>query len=211
MRIAVVGATGATGRQFTQQALGRDHHLTALVRTPSKLDIQDPRLTTVIGDARDRDDMHRVVAGQDAVFCALGGGEQTGKTTIRQDGTRQVITALSAGGETPHLVVVSSLGVGESKQQMGWFGRWIVTWILRYPLADHTEQERLVRESTLPWTILRPTGLTNEPATGNLHVTHPPDRIQTQPGVSRADVAAFALALIEKGDYIGQAVTLTTE
>ncbi|MEL6308948.1 MAG: NAD(P)-binding oxidoreductase [Chloroflexota bacterium] len=210
MRIAVLGATGTTGRLFVQRALANGHELTALVRSEGKL-AEHPHLTTVKGNVLDLADVCRVVATQDAIFCALGTGADTSKATVRADGTQNLVTALQRIGGQPHLIVLSSLGVGESRIQMHWLVRWFVTWSLRNPLADHRSQERIVRESRLPYTILRPTALTDNPnLETSLRVSYPPEKIKAQPGVPRANVAAFALETIEQRDFLNQILTLTT-
>ena len=44
MKVLVFGATGPTGRQVVTQALGRGHSVTAFVRNPAALSIDDKRL-----------------------------------------------------------------------------------------------------------------------------------------------------------------------
>lgn len=210
MKIAIIGATGGTGQHFVAQALQHDHTVTALVRSPQKLAIEHPQLEMIAGDALHLADVRGAVGGKDAIFCALGMGAHTGKATIRREGTRQIVTALAELGEAPHLVVLSSLGVGDSKPQLSLPMRIIIPFILRHPFADHQEQEAIVSASALPWTILRPTSLNDAPARGSLHVTRPPEPVNVQPSVPRADVARFALTTIEERSYLHQAVTLTS-
>ena len=45
MRIALFGATGATGAHFLKLALAKDHEVVALVRSPEKITIQGERLS----------------------------------------------------------------------------------------------------------------------------------------------------------------------
>lgn len=40
LKIVVFGATGRTGKEVVKQALEKGHHVTAVVRTPEKVDIQ---------------------------------------------------------------------------------------------------------------------------------------------------------------------------
>lgn len=209
MKIAVIGATGGTGKPFIMQALEHQHHVTALARSPQKLDIQHPQLEVIAGDALQPEDVRRVVTGQDAVLCALGSGNATGKVTTRQDGTRHIIEALAAAGEQPHLVVISSLAVGDSKAQVSFMVRSMIAVILRNPLADHEAQEALVMHSALPWTIIRPTALGDGPLTGQVRATLPPQPVESRPPIARADVAYFALNVMETRGYLQQAVTLT--
>ena len=39
-KLVVFGATGRTGKEIVKQALDKGHHVTAIVRTPEKLNIQ---------------------------------------------------------------------------------------------------------------------------------------------------------------------------
>ena len=50
MRIAVFGATRATGRHVVDQALEAEHEVTILVRDPAALSMQHHRLKVVVGD-----------------------------------------------------------------------------------------------------------------------------------------------------------------
>lgn len=53
MHIPVFGATGGTGNQFVKQALAEGHTVTALVRDPVKLSLEDAGLTVMTGDVLD--------------------------------------------------------------------------------------------------------------------------------------------------------------
>jgi putative NADH-flavin reductase len=46
MNLTVLGATGSTGTQLVEQALAAGHHVTALARSPEKLTITNPNLST---------------------------------------------------------------------------------------------------------------------------------------------------------------------
>jgi hypothetical protein len=53
VRLAVFGASGRTGRPLVERALAEGHTVRALVRTPTKVGIQDARLELIQGDATD--------------------------------------------------------------------------------------------------------------------------------------------------------------
>lgn len=107
------------------------------------------------------------------------------------------------------LVVQSSLGIGDSVGRLGPFTRYFVfPFLLKHAMADHTVQERLVRESGLDWTILRPGYLNDRPASGRLLAVPAdhPDRFS--PKVSRADVAHYALTAATQRSMVKQSVLL---
>jgi uncharacterized protein YbjT (DUF2867 family) len=45
-RIAVFGATGGIGGEVVQQAFARGYEVAAFVRSPGKLGVDDPKLTS---------------------------------------------------------------------------------------------------------------------------------------------------------------------
>src|SRR5262249_39202139 len=108
MRIAVFGATGATGRQVVDQALEAGHEVTALVRSPASLGVRHPRLEVVTGDVKQPQAVEAVVRGQDAVISALG-TNQRGPVSVCGDGVRAILAAM-ARHAVRRLVVVSAHG-----------------------------------------------------------------------------------------------------
>jgi putative NADH-flavin reductase len=73
MKVLVLGATGATGRQIVEQALAQGHQVTAFVRDPAKLAISHPALRVVQGSLpEDAQALAGALPGQDAVLSSLG-------------------------------------------------------------------------------------------------------------------------------------------
>lgn len=208
MNIAVIGATGATGLEFLQQALEAGHNLTALVRSPEKVTIQHPNLQIIKGSALEINDVAKAVTGQDAIFIALGTGKDAIKSTIRQDGTRVVVDALKQSGEKPFLVVMSSLGTNESFRQVRFYWRMSLPFILGNVFADHAVQEEIVRESGLPHIFLRPTNLGEDAPIGNITPITPPKMVPVWPAVTRADVVTYALQVLQNPSAAPEAVAL---
>lgn len=210
MKITVIGATGNTGRTFVEQALARGHLVTALVRSPHKVNITHPKLTIMAGDVLNADAVEHAVTGQDAIFIALGTGKVPKKSRIRADGTRQIVDVLKSFGQKPLVVALSSLGVGDSQKQIPFYWRWPLNWILGRAFADHTQQELILRGSGLPFVVLRPTFMNDKPGTGQATTTAAPAPVKVSPSIARADVVAFALRAIEQQPENQQTVTLTT-
>ncbi|MBF6595568.1 MAG: SDR family oxidoreductase [Thermaceae bacterium] len=198
MKLVVFGASRGVGRQVVEQALGAGQSVTAFVRSADALSSR-PHLAIVQGDALDSDSVFRAVQGQDAVIVALGSGNDNGGD-VRSQGTANIVQAMQKL-MVKHLVVVSSFGVGDSHKgpiaAMAWL-------FLRKALEEHERQEKVVMGSGLDWTIVRPTGLTNDPKTGKYQVG------KSGGGrISRADVADFILKALGDSSYLGKAVVVS--
>lgn len=206
MQIAVFGATGGTGQQVVQQALAAGHSVTALVRDPSRLAAQDERLTVVEGDVLDRAKVDETVSGADAVIVSLGNTSNNPDYIVSR-GTEVIVDSMTAAGKPMRLIVVSSLGVGESRDQVPFAFKMLMNTVLKKAIDDKERQEALVKASGFDWIIVRPGGLTNGPATGSYKAGV--DVKLTAGQVSRADVAAFVLLQLDDDTYLHQAPAIT--
>lgn len=208
MNLLLFGATGATGRHLLQQALHQGHRVTAFVRSPADLaDIRHRRLRIVEGDVMHPSTIEPIMPGHDAVLVALG---SRGHNTVLSAGTANIIWQMHQAN-IERLIVLSSLGVGESRQEMSWWFRHIFRpLVLSSIFTDKEKQESCVKQSGLDWTIVRPIALTDEPATGKVFAG-PTLRGQSEllAGVPRADVAAFMLHQLGGGRWHQKAVALT--
>ena len=203
MKIALFGATGGTGQQLLEQAIKSGHQVTALVRDPAKLERKNSALTVIAGNVLQPADVDKVVSGADAVICSLGNTSNNPDMMVTQ-GTRNIIDAMQRLN-VRRLLVVSSLGVGDSKDQVPFFFKVLMKTALRKTMEDKEAQEAAVRASRLDWTIVRPGGLTNDPPTGTYRV----GADLTAGRITRADVADFILKELTRNEYIQQTPGIT--
>jgi putative NADH-flavin reductase len=208
-RVAVLGATGGTGRLVVEAALRRGHPVTALARQPVDLAVRHAELRTVQGDVLGTGSCQQVVAGADGVVSALGIGMHRHATTVYSQGTSNLIRAMTAAS-VRRLVVVSTASIEPHSIRRP--AEWLVARVLLHPLlrrpyADMAAMERLVRQCDLDWTIVRATRLTNGPATGRFRVA-----VDAKlPGgwtISRADLSEYLLDLLEDRDSFGRTVEI---
>ena len=203
MKLLVFGSTGGTGRELVKQALAQGHEVTAYARHPAKLgDKKHPSLQVARGDVLDPVAVEQAVAGHDAVLCAIGAG--AGRTTLREEGTRNIVRAMEKGG-VRRLVCQSSMGVGDSRANLGFLTKYVIVPVfLRHAFADHERQETVVKASALDWTIVRPPHLKDGPHTGTYRHGFPATDTGIQGKISRADVADFMLKQLTDNTYLHQ-------
>jgi putative NADH-flavin reductase len=181
--------------------LSRNHKVTAFVRRPEALPITDPRLRIVAGDTtRDQSKIAEAVRGQDIVVSALGRRNSFRSDHLISRSMRLIVPAMEQAG-VPRLILVSALGVGESRRDAALIPRIMYGVLLRDIFADKKAAEDEVRRSSLDWTIVYPVLLTNGPLTGRYRVGERLD-LRGMPKISRADVAHFILAEIENGAFV---------
>lgn len=212
--ILIFGATGPTGIQLVNQALAQGHTVTAFVRDPAKLEVSHDRLHLAEGDAQDKIAVEAAIKSKpfDAVISALGVYIKAPITPVA-DATQNILDTMAAQGPK-RFICVSSVGAGDSKGEGNWFVGLIQKIFLKYVLRDKDLQERAIVESNLDWTIIRPPQLTDDPDIHNdcLCWVGPKDKSQKVIWkVSRADVAAECLRLVENPDFVREAITIARE
>lgn len=201
MKLLIVGSTGGTGLELVEQALEAEHTVTAFARRPAAVQIKHANLKIHQGDILDPSAVEAAVRGQDAVLSALG-VRQLGRNTVLSDGTRNLIRAMETLG-VKRLIVESSLGVSDSRGQLGPMHNWFVLPVLlRNIFADKEIQESLIRASRLDWVLVRPAILTNGPRTGRYKAGFAPDNQPIKRKISRADTAEFMLKQLRDDTYL---------
>ena len=199
MKILIFGSTGSIGRHLISQALEQEHDITAFARSPDRIDITHENLQVTQGDVMDPASVEKSVPGHDAVLCSIGAGR---KGNIRSEGTKHIVEAMEKAG-VRRFICQSTLGVGDSEANLNFLWKYIMFGLLLRPAyIDHIDQENLVTQSSLDWTIVRPAAFTDGPHTGQYkHGFGGTDKTVTLK-ISRADVADFMLTQLTDDIYL---------
>ncbi|KDN57992.1 MAG: SDR family oxidoreductase [Exiguobacterium sp.] len=187
MNVFVIGANGQIGKQLVErlQEEGK-HEVTAMVRKDEQLeDFKNKGYQAVLGDLEgDVANLADAIDGADVVVFAAGSGGHTGadKTLlIDLDGAAKSIEASRQQG-VKQFVMVSAL---KAEDRSAWPDE-----MKPYYVAKH-HADRLLEESGLTYTIVRPGALTDDAGTGKVKTGD----VSTGE-VPRADVAAFLAHVI---------------
>lgn len=145
MKILVTGAGGFIGLRLLQRLLSEGHDVVALVRSVrGELKLPRERLTVVKGDMTDTGSLDRAVAGCDVVVHLANATAVTDwakARAINVDGTRALLAACERA-KVKRLVFTSTLSALREKR--GPYGQ------------TKLEAEVVVRQSGMPFVILRP-------------------------------------------------------
>ena len=208
MRVVVSGAAGGVGRELVGQALAGGHEVTAFVH--HQADDLPAGVRQVEGDVLDAGAVRHAVAGQDAVFDAIGGSTPWKRTWLEPDAARNIVEAMRAEG-VRRLVVTSAMGVGDSGEVVASLYEYLlVPTFLRGTMKDKTQMEADLASATdLDWVVVRPAGLTDGEASGAVR-TYEPGGGETAHTIARADVAAFMIGQLSSDAHLRQAVNIAT-
>lgn len=206
MKVAVIGATGNTGKRLTAELLKRGHHVRAVVRSPEKV----PQANGVEVTKSDLSDVAQLVdalKGADAVVSAYRPPDHDTDQII---GTTKRITEAAKRNKQRLLVVggAASLFVapGVTVLASGYLPEFAV------PIAtSHDQVLKDLKVSEADWTYFSPAGLF-EPGerTGKFRIGKD-DLIVDASGNSRISMEDYAIATVdelEKPQHRGERFTI---
>lgn len=206
--VLVIGASGGIGRETLSAALDAGHRVRAFSRSANEIDLENSYLEKHSGDAMNEAGIDAALDGIDVVVQTLGiGADELFKSVnLFSESTRILIAAMQRRN-VRRLIVVTGFGAGDSREAIGCLQRIPFRLFLGRAYDDKDVQERLIKESGLDWTIVRPGILTKGARTGRYRVLVEPS--QWRNGViSRADVADFIVRSIDDDGRAQQAPVL---
>ena len=205
MRVVIAGGHGKIALLLERLLAARGDQAVGLIRNPAQVaEVRKAGAEAVICDleAATADDVAVLLSGADAVVFAAGAGPGSGSP--RKDSVDRAASVLMADAAeragVRRFVQVSSMGAGRAPRS-GSDEVWAAY------ITAKTAAEADLRARDLDWTILRPGGLTNAPATGKIRLAPPPVPRGTVP---RADVAAVIAALLDNPGTGNHTLELTS-
>ena len=205
MRVVIAGGHGKIALLLERLLAARGDQAVGLIRNPAQVaEVRKAGAEAVICDleAASADDVAVLLSGADAVVFAAGAGPGSG--VPRKDSVDRAASVLMADAAeragVRRFVQVSSMGAGRAPRS-GSDEVWAAY------ITAKTAAEADLRARDLDWTILRPGGLTNAPATGKIRLAPPPVPRGTVP---RADVAAGIAALLDNPGTGNHTLELTS-
>ena len=200
VRLIVFGASGGCGSQFVTQAAARGHQVTAIVRAATRYQAPDG-VAVVRGDVLDPSFVASVVPGHDAVASCVGirythpWAKRESPDDFISRATTHIVSGMKASS-LRRVSVISAAGVGDSRPARNLVIRLLIaTSNVGVGYADLARVEEILKASGLDWQAVRPIRLSGGTGTGRPRIT---DRFPASRTISRADVAAFMLAELER-------------
>jgi putative NADH-flavin reductase len=216
--IAVFGASGRTGKLFTELALKNGYEVKALVRDPSKLDLRHSNLQVIHGDIADTIKVEETVKATEAVINLFDPSKGSPPNLRRianllLTADRNILSAMQQNN-VERLIIVDSVPVGlvagilDPNDQPRFMNKWFINKftifigrnLLRELLEAGPAHVDLIKQSSLRWTIVRAPTLNDQPSKGNYRVGY----LDADTGkvASRSDLAAFLLDVLMNSKYV---------
>ena len=205
MRIVIAGGHGKIALQLGRLLAERGDTAVGLIRNPAQSgDLSAAGIEPVVLDLEnsDAEAVAKVLAGADAAVFAAGAGPNSGaarKDTVDRRASVLLADACEQAGVN-RLVQISSMGAESVRNVPATPEDDVFTVYLRAKLAAEDD----LRRRPLAWTVLRPGGLDDAPATGRVRLSASVER----GSVPRADVAAVLLGLLNEPRSAGLVLEL---
>jgi putative NADH-flavin reductase len=204
--ILVIGASRGIGLETVKAALAAGHKVRAFARSAPSIDISNPNLTKVAGDARNRNEVTAAIQGVDAAIHTVGIAnlsELIFGTTLFSETTRVLVDAMQDTG-VRRLLMVTGAGAGNSRGRINvLYDNLLFPLLLQRAYNDKDIAEDIVTQSGLDWTIVRPGALTNRTASHRYKILN--DANEWRGGfISRADVADFLVTHLDDAALYGK-------
>lgn len=190
MKVFVIGANGQIGQHLIGLLNEHENHTpVAMVRKQEQADVYNEKgVEAVLADLEGSvDEIADAAKGCDAIVFTAGSGGHTGpdKTLlIDLDGAVKSVEAAEKAG-IKRFIIVSAL---QAHRRENWSDQ-----IKPYYVAKHYA-DKMVEQSGLTYTIIRPGGLLNEAGTGNVKAA---EDIRTG-SIPREDVARTIVAALDE-------------
>lgn len=204
--VLVMGATGKTGKLIVPRLMKEGYAVRAFVRDATKgRKMLGREVEIVTGDIKMPATIAPAMDGIDFVISAVGAGGASGSNRPEKvdfEGVQNLAIAAAEAG-IKHFVLLSSMGVTHEDHMLNrMFGK-----VLIYK----AQGEQALRDSGVPYTIVRPGGLINTPGGERRVVAVQGDPIMDAAQIPRADVAEVCVQALAQPAARNRTLEIFTE
>ncbi len=197
MKIAVIGASAGIGLETVKRALERNHEVVALARSAVQHP-ENPLLSSINGDALNKNNLTRAIEGSDAVIVTLGTRKNMDQTTLFSDFAKLLIEIQKESKSKASHLIVTGFGTGESANYVGRFVKLFLKYFLKDVYSDKAKMEELISSSDLNWLIVRPGRLLDKPRTEKYRIETSLYKGINIGAINRSDVADYLVKQAEQ-------------
>jgi uncharacterized protein YbjT (DUF2867 family) len=198
--VLIAGATGGTGQAVVEQALEKGYMVRVLVRNKERATtLFGDRVSYVVGDVREPSTLRPAFKGVTYVISAVGSSgarDPENSPELVDYGGVKALAEAARVAKVQHFVLTSSMGVTNPDNRLNQILDNILMWKLK--------GETALRSTGVPYTIVRPGGLTNEPGGQEGLKVMQGDPKEVTGKISRADVALVLVNALGRKDALNK-------
>ncbi|MGI9292231.1 MAG: SDR family oxidoreductase [Gammaproteobacteria bacterium] len=195
--VLVAGATGGTGKPLVANLQSQGYTVRVFVRDETKArGVLGDGVEYAVGDVRKVETFRAALANVDYVISAIGssrGDPSNNPEAVDYQGVKNMATA-AADARVKQFVLVSSSGVTQEDHFLNKAFNNVLIWKFK--------GEEALRNSGVPYTIVRPGGLVNKPGGQEALVFSQGDK--TTGIISREDVALICIAALQTPEAVNK-------
>ena len=169
MEVLLIGANRGLGYQVLKELLSKKITVNCLIRRKGLINFESKYLNIFYGDATNLSDLKNSIGNSECIISTINVQRKNifpwsrltnSKTTISDFAKNSIIVSED---KINRIITISAWGVGESMEKIPKLFKFLIKFSnLKYPYIDHDIHEKVIENSNLNWTIIRPTALTNE-------------------------------------------------
>jgi len=215
MKILLLGATGRTGKLVSTKAIENGYEVNCLSRNSERIKKQNG-LTVFEGNPNNKTDLEKAISDCDGVISVLNISRKsdfpwaklrTPKKYLSE--VMNLLVSVAEGRNLKRIAVCSAWGVSDTKNNLPkWFKWFIDNSNIGITYQDHERQEKIISESKMDWTIVRPVGLTNSRRKEIIKETFE-NKLKPSLTISRQSVAKFIVDSLVRDELIGKKVVIS--
>lgn len=216
MKVLVLGATGRTGRLIVEEALNQGYDINVLMRDKNKMPFNPKSVKVFQGTPSRRSDLAAAMEGCEVIISALGIARASDAPWSKLISPKKFISesmknviAEADQQNLKRLITISAWGAGETKKDIPFWLRWLINYTNLGPVyAEHDSQEKLLANSNLNWTAVRPVALNDSKKIKTLKVSF---NNLPKPGlfISRQSVAKFTVDIVKSDKHHMKSPTIS--
>jgi uncharacterized protein YbjT (DUF2867 family) len=165
--VIVAGATGRTGRLIVAELLNRGYSVRALARSAANATLPHQEgMEIAEADLAAPESLERSLSGATFLISAIGSKKPFSSkenNAVDNMGNQNLAKAALKKG-LQHMVVISSIGAGDSRYAINLLFRLLMTPVLRMK----EKSEEFIRGCGINYTIIRPGGLSDKELPGKV-------------------------------------------
>lgn len=203
MQITIFGAAGHVGMRTVNQAIAQGHTVVAVIHSQNPFGTSGERLIVKTADIYDRVAVAAAIEGSDAVISCLGSWHTKGKNVLSK-AMASIIPAMESQGVS-RIVTLTGAAASDIDDPHTFGQRLAHTMfgiLAKKVLTDGEEHIRLLRLSTLTWTVVRAPVMNNVGSDGYKLKMALPSLLRT---IKRDAVAVALVDQLQSDAFVSKA------